>query len=586
VDSDRQPSGNALPRSVSLYQVLADTLVSLRVTDVFTLMEKDTAKLTLALEQNAVNLYHTRHEAAAIGMADGYARVSHRVGVALIGHGPSLTNALTAIMCAHKGGAPVIVLTGESALAIGNPALAAEVRRDGKYFDQVATLSAMGISAKSLRDPNTAAQDLRACFAEAAAGKTLVVGIPTDVMEVEVKSPQQVAGPDLALGVPLHQDPDVTDAPLIDDIADLLETSWAARRPVILAGRGARGIRSELIRLGELTGALLCTTLAARSLFEGEPYDVGVMGSFSTPLAVDLFQEADVLMAFGASISPLTSFGGSIASHARLVQFDRDPEAFGRYRQPDLSILGSVEVAVRAIVAELERRSVSSTGYRIPEIADMIATQRLADTFVDTSRPGALDPRTLMLRIDELLPRDRSVIVDAGHHMSFSTAFLKTLDADSFVFALDNKAVGSGFSIALGASVARPNRVTVVDVGDGGLMMGLGDLDTAVRYKLPLLILVSNDGGFASEVHYLQLMGLPDGAARYINPEFAPMAKSLGLEAITITALDDIPQITSLLESSPGPWLADCKLSMAVRGEWVEFSYIGRTPGTSTPGGA
>src|SRR5262249_17762270 len=149
-------------------------------------------------------------------------------------------------------------------------------------------------------------------------------------------------------------------------VADLFQSDWAVRKPVIVAGRGAHraGARSELERLSGLTGALLSTTLLARSMFQGHPRDIGTCGSLSSPLAGEFISEADTVLAFGASLNDRTTMDATMFRNARLIQVDANPAAFGRFPPtPDLTVHADARGFATALADELERRGHEPVGF-------------------------------------------------------------------------------------------------------------------------------------------------------------------------------------------------------------------------------
>jgi acetolactate synthase I/II/III large subunit len=558
---------------------ISDELQRQGVEAVFTLMSEDTARLIVELDRRGVPIYSTRHDSTAVGMADGYSRASGKVGVAIIGRGPALTNSLNPLITAAKAGSGIVVLVGDTVLGIDDPARAqaARAERMGKYLDQRGILNAANVPNVTLTSAATVESELAACFARARQGVAVAVNLPIDVLE------SNGAGSQVA---PSHEPAPQPVAPAEEDIrlvADLLGESWAARHPVILAGYGAElaGAREQLTELGDLTGALMATTLMANSFFRGDPFDIGVAGTMSTPLASELVAEADLVLAFGASLNPYTTYRGDLLRKARVVQFDCSPDAVGRYLPAEVSVVGDARLAAAALVAELERRGFRSTGYRMPEVAERLRSFRLEDTVPDSADDLGLDPRQVMIALDKILPEERTLVVDGGHHFEFSMAHIRVPDPRGFVFANEYFSVSCGLAAALGAAVARRDRLTVLAIGDGGLLMNLGDLDTAVRYRLPMVVVVCNDGGFGSEIHYLQVNGLPDATARYENPSLAAVAEGLGGRGITIDSLDELEQVRGALKGLAGPLVLDCKVSSNVRAHWVDYLFASPTAASS-----
>jgi thiamine pyrophosphate-dependent acetolactate synthase large subunit-like protein len=539
---------------------------------VFTLMSEDTAKLIVETDRRGIAVYSTRHDSTAVGMADGYARTTDEVGVAIVGRGPGLTNAMNALVTAAKAGTGLVVLVGDTPIGIADPARAqaARAERVGKHIDQAALLHAANVTNITLRSPSTAITELAECFDRARGGGVITVNMPTDVLEA--------AAPPTDTALPQVSRPSDAVTPPEDEIslvADLLAESWATRHPVILAGDGAvaAGALDELRRLGELTGSLMATTLMANSFFRGDDYNIGIVGTMSTPLGSELVSQADLILAFGASLNPYTTYRGDLLRRARVVQFDSSAQASGRYHPAEIFVVGDARLAAAAVVRELERRGHHAEGFRTPEVAERIKNFRLDATVTDRGNGGRLDPRMVMIELDRILPAERTLVIDAGHHFEFAVAHIGVPDPHGFVLPNEYFSIGCGLATALGAAVARPDRLTVLDIGDGGLMMNLGDLDTAVRYGLPLVIVVLDDGGFGSEIHYLQVSGLPDTTARYKNPSFAAVARGLGAKGISIESLDQIDQVRAAIQNLKGPLVIDCKVTTDVRANWVDFLF-------------
>lgn len=144
--------------------------------------------------------------------------------------------------------------------------------------------------------------------------------------------------------------------------------------------------------------------------------------------------------------------------------------------------------------------------------------------------------------------------------MEWAIAHMSVPDPEAFLWPIDYGAIGCGVGNALGAAVARPDRITVAAVGDGGLMMALADLDTAVRYRLPVLVVVNNNGALGSELHYLRAQGYPGDSARYANPSFEAVARGLGLDAATVDRVGDLDRLAGWIARPAGPMLLDCRI--------------------------
>jgi thiamine pyrophosphate-dependent acetolactate synthase large subunit-like protein len=168
---------------------------------------------------------------------------------------------------------------------------------------------------------------------------------------------------------------------------------------------------------------------------------------------------------------------------------------------------------------------------------------------------------------------DRTLVVDGGHFMGFPSMEIPVGDPSRYVFTLDFGSIGLGLGAAVGASVAHPGRVTVAAVGDGGLMMSLGELDTAVRYALPLVVVVYNDEAYGAEMHFLRMSGIPDGESRFATPPLDAIARSMGAEGHRVTTLAELEALRPRLAEATGPILLDCRVTDRVRAAWLEEAF-------------
>jgi thiamine pyrophosphate-dependent acetolactate synthase large subunit-like protein len=287
-------------------------------------------------------------------------------------------------------------------------------------------------------------------------------------------------------------------------------------------------------------------------------------------------EEADCVLAFGASLNRFTVKGGKqFSDSARIIQCDLHSPAIGSHSRVDLGIVGDAHLTATALLTELTDRSTQRAGFRIDSVIEELAAFDPSTEFSDASLPDAVDPRTLLLAIDDILPLERAVVVDGGHFSGFPCMYLGVPDPQGFILALDFGAVGCGLGAAIGAAVANPQRLTVAVIGDGGLMMSLSDLDTAVRYHLPLLILVLNDGAYGAEMHILRDLSMPIANALFENPDFAQVALAVGAEGVTVRTLDDLAALDQRLPSLERPLLVDCKINRDVCAAWFATAFTG-----------
>ncbi len=545
------------PGPTTVASLVASTLASNGARHAFGLVGSGNFHLSNALVTSGVAFTAARHETGAVVMADAYAKVSGQVGVVTLHQGCGLTNAITGVAEAAKSRTPMLVLAADTAGA----AVESNFR-----IDQDALVRSVGAVSERVHGAASAREDLRRSWRRAVAGRsTVVLHLPTDVQELGVPD-----GPPLRLPAAPH--PARPSAELVGAVADLLAT---AERPVLLAGRGARGHRAVLERLGELTGAVLTTTAVRRGLFAGSAWSVDVCGGLSSPTAARLVASADLVVAFGAALNGWSTRHGALVAGATLVQVDDDVDALGRHRPVDVEVLADVGEAAAAIVAELQSRGGADSGRRTVELAREISDGAWsAEPFDDASSDDAIDPRSFSRLLDRVLPLERTVAVDSGHFLGWPSRYLAVPDEQGFVFSQSFQCVGLGLASAIGAARARPDRLAVAALGDGGALMGLADLETVARLGLYVAVVVYNDQAYGAEAHHFGPAGSPLALVRFPDTDFAALGRAVGLHGVTVRRSEDVEEVAAWVRSgSRGGIVIDAKVVPTLVADWLEDAF-------------
>jgi thiamine pyrophosphate-dependent acetolactate synthase large subunit-like protein len=545
---------------------VATALAELGADTVFGLVGSGNFHVTNALIGQGARFIAARHENGAASMADGWARLSGRPGVVSLHQGPGLTNALTAIAEAAKSRTPLLVLAAD-----------ATSPRSNFRIDVAAIATAVGATPAGLHSPSFAVDDtVRAYRTAASEHRCVILALPLEVQAAECAYPG--VGPERTMRgrAPGVAEPADRQA---QALARLLER---AERPVFIAGRGARAAgpqaRAELERLADACGALLATSAAAKGLFRGSPWDLDVSGGFASPLAAELIQGADVLVGWGSSLNMWTLRHGNLVGRGTtVVQVDTDAKAIGVHQRVGLAVTGDVAATAR-VVADLLPAAVDTGGYRSAGLEERIAREvRWRDVpFTDESDGQRIDPRTLTIELDDLLPAERIVAVDSGNFMGYPSMYLSVPDADGFTFTQAYQSVGLGLSSAIGAAIARPDRLTVAALGDGGALMGISELETVVRLGLPMVIVVYDDAAYGAEVHHFGPDGYPLDTVQFPPADLAAIGRGFGCEGVTVRTSADLEPVRAWLAGGRDkPLVIDAKVTSDRGSWWLEEAFRG-----------
>ncbi|HEX4817212.1 MAG TPA: thiamine pyrophosphate-binding protein [Nonomuraea sp.] len=523
--------------------------------------------VTNALVAGGARFVAARHEGGAATMADAYARMSGRVGIVSVHQGPGLTNAMTGLAEAAKSRTPLLVLAGEAT----DP-------RSNFHIDQDAMATAVGAVPMRVTSAGTAARQAVEAYAAARDHRRAVLlNLPLDVQGEPwpFTPPADDTDPTARAASVAGSSRGAGRAGGGGGEAELARLLGEARRPVFIAGRGARHARRELEALGDRAGALLATSAVARGLFRGSAWDLDVSGGFATPLAAELIAGADLVVGWGCALNMWTTRHGSlIPPGATVAQVDLDRAAIGTYVRADLAVVGDVA----AVATALTPLVAAASGYRTPEVARRVRAEgRWRDVpYADESGGGRIDPRTLSIGLDDLLPKERILAVDSGNFMGYPSMFIDVPDEGGFCFTQAFQSIGLGLATAIGAAVARPDRLPVAALGDGGLLMSLAELETVVRLRLPMVIVVYDDEAYGAEVHHFGPHGHSLDTVTFPPADLAAIARGHGFDAVTVTEAPHLAGVAAWLKGPRDrPLLVHAKVTRDRPSWWLEEAFKG-----------
>jgi thiamine pyrophosphate-dependent acetolactate synthase large subunit-like protein len=424
--------------------------------------------------------------------------------------------------------------------------------------DQREVVACSGAGFVQVRSAALAAKDtataVRRPWAER---RPIVLNIPTDIQRLDVDPPEMHSTE--------PQRPTVVPDPAqLDRAVGLI---YSARRPIIVAGRGAvmSEARTALLELGALIGAPVATTLGAKDYFAGDRWNLGLFGTLSTDVATSIIADCDCVIFFGAGVNRFTASDGAFLEKKRVIQVDVDPRRLGRHYPIDVGVVGDAATTANTMKDWLADAGVERTPPCSAALEESLGAYSPASEFEDQSTEAAVDTRTALIRLDAMLPADRTVTCDAGQFCVPTWRYLHVPEPAAFVWANNFGSVGLAMAEGIGAAAAAPHRPVVAVMGDGGFMMGgLLEFNTAVRHRLDLITVVINDGGYGAEYHHVVRHDLDRSLPLMSWPDFAAVATSLGGTGITVRSLAELEAAAQAITERDRPLLIDIHVDMAV----------------------
>lgn len=537
------------------------------VETIFTLLSEDVMDITSRIQEvfdDEIEVIEARHEQLATAMADGYAQSSGDVGVSIVGRGPAIAQTGTALVTARKQGSPVLVITAES------PTTATD---DLKGFSQETFLEATIGDVRTVRDPAAVVPTLADAFHALRNDKgPIAVQIAWDVIEDDVDLADDWTEEHPRSATDSVEKPRILpDDTSIDEMVDLYLDSGASDPPTILVGRGAvwSDAKEAIEDLAERIGAVIVTTLRAQGYFPEHPFAAGFVGNIGDPLANRLVVESDFVLAVGASLTDYTTDDGHVfADDATIVHVDVEPSNIGKHTPVDLGVVGDARIAVERFDSALGEIDIGfSETFWTENLQRRIAEAPLFPDRDFPSAPDRIDPRDLLPVLDDIVPANRNLVVGAGHFAYWIFDGITVPHPDSLVWPIQFGSIGLGLPAGVGTALASSNdETTITFCGDGGMMMSLQALETAVRHEVPLVVVVMNDDALGAEYAQLSIKGGYTEAGIIEAPDFASVAEALGAESYTVRSLADLDDIDDVLDRRPdGPVVVECKVNREVR---------------------
>jgi pyruvate dehydrogenase (quinone) len=467
-------------KNISTAELLVDRLLDWGVSVVFGLPGDGINGLMEALRtrQDRLRFIQVRHEESAAFMACGYAKFTGRLGVCLATSGPGAIHLLNGLYDAKLDGAPVLALTGQTYHDLLGTQYQQEVDLLALFGD-VAGYNQQVMSAGHV----TALVDAACRFAlsrKSVAHITCPVDLQEQTLEQDEPSKKKVPGHTSSVWTP----PTVVPGP--EELKVAARLLNRGQKTVILAGQGALGAADELEDLAERMGAVIVKPLLGKGVVPDEsPYTTGGIGLLGTLPSELALEECDTLLMVGTSFPYLEFYPKQ--GQARAVQIDRDPARIGLRFPVEVGLTGDAGATLRALLPLVERRR--NRSFLKKAQGRMKEWWKLMDSRA-TTEAMPLKPQVVAHELDRLLRPDAIITTDSGTITTWVARHVRIKRGQQFSCSGNLATMAPGLPYAIAAQVAYPGRQCVAFVGDGGFTMLMGEFATAVKYRLPITVVV------------------------------------------------------------------------------------------------
>ncbi len=500
-----------------------------------------------------------RHEQGAGHMAEGYAHVTGRAGVAMVTSGPAATNMVTPLMDAFMDSVPMVCVTGQ----VGSAGIGLDAFQE---CDTVGITRSCTKHNELILDGDDIPMIVRQAFHIATTGRPgpTLVDLPKDVLQDEMTwywpSDEEVAA-----SLPGYR-PNVKGHPrMIKEAARLI---MAAERPVLYVGGGMLKARAaEILReLVDLTGIHVVTTLMARGVFpDSHPLNLGMPGMHGTATATTAMQKSDLLINLGARFDDrITGSVSTFAPEAKIIHVDIDPAEQGKIRRPDVPIVGDCRLVTEEIVAAI--RDLQAGGATQPDLTPwksrISGWQEQFPVAYDQSEPGAaLKPQYCLEQLRDAAPEGTILCAGVGQHQMWSSLYWNFEEPYTWVNSGGLGTMGFSIPAAIGAKAGRPDRTVWAVDGDGCFQMTNQELVTARIERIPIKVAVLNNGYLGMVRQWQELFYDERYSEVHLQaelPDYKMLAEAMGCEGIRVESPEEVqPAIDRANEIDDRPVVID-----------------------------
>jgi acetolactate synthase-1/2/3 large subunit len=493
-----------------------------------------------------------RHEQAAAHAADGYARASSKVGVALVTSGPGATNTVTGIASAYMDSIPIVVLTGQVPTAlIGNDAF-----QEVDIVGITRPCTKHNYLVKNIKD---LAYTIHEAFYIARSGRPgpVLVDLPKDIIQASMvpKFPEEIKIK--SYNPTYHANP--------RQVKRALEMILAAKKPVLYTGGGIilSDAAPELTKFAETLQIPVTSTLMGLGGFPGDnPLWMGMLGMHGTYCANMAVSQADVLIAVGARFDDrVTGKLAEFAPHAKIVHIDIDPSSISKNVVVDIPIVGDCKDALVQLNGLLSAQASQNwqevRGLWLDTVAHWEKEHPLTYAASDT----VIKPQFVVEKLYELTKGEAYITTEVGQNQMWAAQFYKFKRPRQLMTSGGLGVMGYGFPAAMGVQTARPD-ATVIDIaGDGSIQMNIQELITVVENKLPVKIAILNNSFLGMVRQWQQLFYEKRySSTPMTTPDFVKLADAYGAVGLRATKPQEVEPVIKKALETPRPVIMDFRV--------------------------
>jgi pyruvate dehydrogenase (quinone) len=521
--------------------ILVKKLIEWEVKFVFGIIGDGINPIVEALRKHKqkIKFITVRHEEAAAFMACGYAKFTGKLGVCIATSGPGAIHLMNGLYDANKDHVPVLAITGSpSAYLLGTD-----------YTQEINTLSLMqdvSVYNEVISGPKQA-RALIDLAIRAAMNSTGVshLNFPKDTQEIETSQDKTGGSEKNLLGT--NSLVERKEIPSEDDLKTAAALINGGQRVGILVGKGALRAGKEVEQLAELIGAPVTKALLGKAVIpDDSPYCTGGIGDLGTLPSKEWMKACDTLLILGSNMPYLEYY----PKEANVIQVDHEPKRIGLRYPVDLGLIGDVKATVQALLPLLERKKDRSFLNQYQEAMDDWRKQLRQ---VEEGLSDLVRPQYLVAEVSKLLANDALVSIDTGAHTVFTARHWELKGGQQLAVSGNLASMAPGLPYAIAAQLAFPDRQCVAMVGDGGLSMLMAELVTAVRYSLPVKVIVFKNNSLLQDVYEQEAMGNEVFGGDLSPIDFVKVAEACGAEGYSCNKKETLVEVLAEAFASDRP---------------------------------